>query len=793
MTPVRLLLVEDNFVDALCLQETLQEAGSMEFEISHVETLAEAKERLAHKDFHVVVVDLGLPDSQGLTTFTQIQDSASHTPVVVLSGLDDETVAIEALRKGAQDYLIKDQWDGHMLSRAINYAIERQRLLAAMVRLSPQGENEKCVGEHATNLRDSPLITGTGQASSKKATHLPDVSGLSRHDMGQIIHELHVHQIELEMQNEELRKAQLDLQKSREEYADLYEFAPVGYFTLDERGVILKVNLTGAELLGQERKGLLNTRLSALLSKSDADTLHLYLTKVFRTRAKQSCELQLKNESARRYIRLESVVIADSEDPEDRCRTILTDITDRKIAEETLRQGEKRFRAVFEGAEDPIFLKDRSLRFTQVNPAFEKLVGAPASEIVGKTHEDVFGTQDSAYISNKELRVLEGDTIEDEHVRTIREVPMTFLAMRTPLRDASGETEGILTILHNITDRKRIAATRVPAQERYPSRSMQATLNRARMAAKQNSIVLLLGESGSGKDHLARYIHDHSPRADGPYFAVNCAAISRELAESELFGHERGAFTGAASRKRGLLELAEGGTLLLNEIGELSPALQSKLLSFLDTRKITRIGGEKEVSVDARLLAATNRDLEKEVEAERFRKDLFYRLNVMSITVPPLRERREDIPILVREILSKLCAEMEISEMPGIDDLTMKALQNHVWTGNVRELRNVLERALIVSDGNYLDVASAGAAWPSSYGDSKGPEITISADGRTLRDVTDELVRFMCVEALQRCDGGKRAAARLLGISRDSFYRHLRRLGIFDSAQSEDMEADDAD
>ena len=233
----------------------------------------------------------------------------------------------------------------------------------------------------------------------------------------------------------------------------------------------------------------------------------------------------------------------------------------------------------------------------------------------------------------------------------------------------------------------------------YASKAMRSTLKSAILAGKSATTILLTGESGSGKDYLARYIHDHSDRASGPYFSVNCAAISEGLAESELFGYERGSFTGAVGRKRGLLELAEGGTLLLNEIGELSLPLQSKLLTFLDARKFTRVGGEKEITVNARLIAATNRDLEKEVEEGRFRKDLFYRLNVFSIAAPPLRERREDIPILVQEILAKLRIEMNIDGAPTIDASLMRTFKNYDWPGNVRELHNVLERALIHSQG----------------------------------------------------------------------------------------------
>ena len=213
---------------------------------------------------------------------------------------------------------------------------------------------------------------------------------------------------------------------------------------------------------------------------------------------------------------------------------------------------------------------------------------------------------------------------------------MTFLETRIPLRDDAGDIVGIFTISRDITERKRIEFLPSESDIACSSEAMKSTLRMAHAAAQNDSTILLLGESGSGKDYLARYIHNRSKRAGGPYFSVNCAAISLELAESELFGHERGSFTGAQGRKRGLVELAEGGTLLLNEIGELSLPLQAKLLTFLDTMKFTRVGGEKEISVNLRLIAATNRDLEKEVEAGRFRKDLFYRINVLCHNGPSL-------------------------------------------------------------------------------------------------------------------------------------------------------------
>jgi DNA-binding NtrC family response regulator len=311
--------------------------------------------------------------------------------------------------------------------------------------------------------------------------------------------------------------------------------------------------------------------------------------------------------------------------------------------------------------------------------------------------------------------------------------------------------------------------------EIYPSLAMKTIMNEAHSAAASDGTVLLQGESGSGKDYLARWIHDNSKRARSPYFSLNCAAIARELAESELFGHERGAFTGAHQRKRGLLELAEGGTLLLNEIGELSLSLQSKLLTFLDTRSFLRVGGEKHHTVNARIISATNRSLDKEVEEGRFLSALFYRINVFGINVPPLRDRTEDIPLLLEEILSRLAKDLQLTHLPYIDPADVNALKGYNWPGNVRELRNTLERALILSDGRSLkltplSVEAVTHDW-SHVSNFPIPE-------RTLHDVTDEVIKSLVLEALRRCEGNRRCAARTLGIARDSLYRHMKRFDI---------------
>ncbi len=461
--------------------------------------------------------------------------------------------------------------------------------------------------------------------------------------------------------------------------------------------------------------------------------------------------------------------------------TVYSDETRRKQAEEEMHKSHALFRAVLESVPDCIFIQDASLRFTYVNPAVEKLLGRTASEILGRTAEDIYGEEAGRTIRQWDRRVLQGQSLEEEHTRPVDGVYLTFHDIRVPLKNHTNEVVGICGIARNITERKRLSWDTQASAEDYRSEAMREVVNKAFFASTTDSIILLQGESGSGKDYLARWIHDHSRRVDGPFFALNCAAISPELAESELFGHEHGAFTGARGKKKGLLELAEGGTLLLNEIGELSLAMQSKLLTFLDTRSYMRVGGNKSIRVDARLIAATHRNLESEVQAGRFLPALFYRLNVFPIVVPPLRQRVEDIPIIAQTLLKKLTVEMQFPGIREISPEDLEALARYHWPGNIRELRNVLERSLMLSqDGDFRVALSTGE-------DASGHEWTMRigfpADG-TLKSMSDLLTESLCREALRRCKGNRKAAARLLGISRDSMHRHIRRFGIVSDNRS---------
>ncbi len=278
---------------------------------------------------------------------------------------------------------------------------------------------------------------------------------------------------------------------------------------------------------------------------------------------------------------------------------------------------------------------------------------------------------------------------------------------------------------------------------------------------------MITGESGTGKEVLARYVHTRSPRANKPFICVNCAALPESLLETELFGHEKGSFTGAIAAKPGLFEVADGGTLFIDEIGELAGPLQAKLLRVLEDGSLRRIGSLKERRVDVRLLAATNRDLEAEVAAGRFREDLYYRINVMALKLPPLRDRQGDIPLLVRRVLG--------------DDWTiapeaMRALETYTWPGNVRQLVNALERAQIMSDEKRIELVALPSeiAGPQRLAPRAAAHATSTADGLFLADVQ----RTHIIEVLKRERGNKARTARALGVNRRSLYRLLEKYGI---------------
>ncbi|MBI5875053.1 MAG: sigma-54-dependent Fis family transcriptional regulator [Deltaproteobacteria bacterium] len=291
---------------------------------------------------------------------------------------------------------------------------------------------------------------------------------------------------------------------------------------------------------------------------------------------------------------------------------------------------------------------------------------------------------------------------------------------------------------------------------------MLEILDTAKMIAKANLPVLISGESGTGKELMARFIHDSSPRAGGSFIAFNAGAIPDSILESELFGYEKGAFTGADTNKPGYFELADRGTLFLDEIGDISRSMQVKLLRSLETNKFFKVGGTKEIEVDIRIIAATNKDLKKEVEANRFRHDLFYRLGAMNIHLPPLRERRGDIPLLVEKFLA---AERERKKVDGD---AIKRLMAYLWPGNIRELKNIIQRAVILCKNETLTIKDLPLELQNPV------ETAWTAPTSTIHELEKEHIKGV----IKQVDGHKGKASQILGIDPKTLYRKMKEYGL---------------
>ncbi len=334
---------------------------------------------------------------------------------------------------------------------------------------------------------------------------------------------------------------------------------------------------------------------------------------------------------------------------------------------------------------------------------------------------------------------------------------------------------------------REVEQLRADVEHRYEmigeSSAIRELFAQLEKVAPTSGRVLITGESGTGKELIARAIHRLSPRADGPFIKVNCAAIPAELIESELFGYERGAFTGAQGRKKGMFELANEGTLFLDEIGDMSASAQAKVLRALQSGEISRVGSEKAIAVDVRVLAATNKDLEAEVQEGRFREDLYFRLNVVPILTPPLRDRKIDIPLLAKGFLREFSLENGLREKP-IDDEVLEELSVRPWPGNVRELRNVVERMAILSGDRITmdDLPEEGVLSEGRRGSTPPSDLPPTLDesgGRlTLREYRSRAEKEYILQTLDEVGWNISRAATILGVERTNLHKKMRTYGI---------------
>ena len=428
--------------------------------------------------------------------------------------------------------------------------------------------------------------------------------------------------------------------------------------------------------------------------------------------------------------------------------------------------------AIVEAISDGLLTIDNRGFVTYMNLAGARILGADQRGVIGRHIQEVVDYRPDI------LNVLasgEGYT-DKEFFHKSPKRSLHLIKTAVPIRDENGGIVGVVDVFREAKRVRQMVNQMIGAHANFTfddfvgrTTEIQDVLRLARAAAESSSNVLILGESGTGKEILAQAIHNGSRRKEGPFVAVNCAAIPRELIESELFGHEEGAFTGARRGGRpGKFELANGGTIFLDEIGDMPPDMQVKLLRVLQERKLVRVGGSHYIDINVRVIAATNRDLLAEVEDGNFRRDLYYRLNVLLITMVPLRHWMEDLPLLVDHIIGKLNRKLGKS-IKGVAPAAMERLRGHFWPGNVRELENVLERAMHISQGDLLD-----AECLPRLGRAEGVTPAMRQGAVSI----DEVEKVTIARTMEAMGGNVTRAAQVLRISRNTLYNKIRRYGL---------------
>jgi PAS domain S-box-containing protein len=620
-------------------------------------------------------------------------------------------------------------------------------------------------------------------------------------DAQRLVHELQVHQIELEMQNEELVQARAGLEEALGKFTEFYDFAPVGFLTLGRDGAIRQVNLAGALLLGVERVRLPGRRFGLFVQETDRAGFKFFLEKVFASQAKEVREVALLKESKGPLIvRITATVSQDGQE----CRVIMVDITDQKQAE-----AEAKRLASFPMLDPrPIVEVDVAGQVQFCNPVAEQMfpdlyqrgLGHPylsdwesmlrslretgLKSIVREVHLDEKWYIQTVHFVEEDQRVRIYGAAITARKKIEKALQKAYDESEQQVEDRTVELRTALSEVKTLKDQLEAENIffRHENKLKYQfeniigqSEGLTYVLYRAEQVAPGNTTVLILGETGTGKELIAAAVHNLSPRKDRPLITVNCAALPGNLIESELFGREKGAFTGADTRQVGRFEVAHGSTLCLDEIGELPLKLQAKLLRVIQHNEFERLGSSHTIKVDVRIVATTNRDLEGEVRKGRFREDLYYRLNVFPITIPPLRQRIEDIPLLVEIFIPRYARKLG-KQITSVRKKTMKTLMEYPWPGNVRELESIIERAVILCPGPVLQLTDKLAI----------PSPSVSSTVRTLEEVERNQIHKILSETRWRIEG-KDGAAAILGLHPSTLRARMHKLGIL---RPEDKESD---
>ena len=564
-----------------------------------------------------------------------------------------------------------------------------------------EAHRDKCLPATGAELRSNAKARFRTKAA---VVHLPPRANEATQPF---VHGLEVHQIELEMQSAQLLRVREDLEVSRNRYAELYDFAPVGYFTFDAAGVIREVNFTGSDLLGIERDLLASIPFVRFIADAEGrDIFSNHLRLVLQRQVMLRCEIRLTGKDGSIiHGQLQSVAVT-FDNKAGYIHTAIIDSTVRIQLQEELKK-----------AHDNLGL----------------LVHERTRELTQEIEERKMAVE-----------LLQGAFAEIKRMKNRLQEENVYLRHEVARQHNFGEIIG-------------------------QSNALSQVVLRIEQVAPMNATVLLLSETGTGKGVVARAIHSSSSRKDRPMITVNCTSLPATLIESELFGRERGAFTGSDARQIGRFELADGGTIFLDEIGEMPLELQGKLLRVIQDGEFERLGSPRTIKTDVRIIAATNRDLAKEIRNGTFREDLFYRLNVFPITMPPLRQRKEDVPLLVNHFVTKFNKKIG-KQIETVSKSTLNTLQEYHWPGNVRELESVIERAVITSQGSALQILDR-------FDTIRKPDEPLGQDVKAIAELEHDYTLQVLQKTGWRIEG-RNGAAILLGLNPSTLRARMRKYGI---------------
>lgn len=735
---MKVLYVEDDPRDAdLTVRSLAKLAPHIKFETVCSISQAYARLQRIHSDpIDLVLTDVHLHDGDGVSLLTQIRESVLPLAVVIVTGMGDEQTAVTALKARADDYVVKRTGYLEKLPIILESALNHYRADAAR--------------------RENPLRVLYADGNPF------DIDSTRRH---LAVHADHI---------------LLDTVSNAAEALSRLRHNPVRYDV-----VLMDYELNALHLLRE--MGLDGRQTPIVLVCNETDE----------ALARQSLKLGAANCLVKRPGYLYQLPWALEQ------AHARADLQRREAA---LHESEERNRAILNAIPDLMFLLDREGRYLDYHARNEEQLAAPPSELIGKSFSEVLPPEVAARLSPLLAQVARSD--EPVMFEYSLPLPQGTQAFEASMVRCNGSK--ILAIVRNITARKegeeslrkalaevqrlkdQLHEQNIYLQEEVRvasnfgeiigrSENLRKVLRQAEQVAPLDTTVTILGETGTGKELLAHAIHRLSPRRNQTLVKVNCAALPGPLIESELFGHEKGAFTSADARRTGRFEIANNGTIFLDEVGELPLDLQAKLLRVIEEGEFERLGGSHTLKVNVRVIAATNRNLEEAVRKGAFRSDLYYRLNIFPITLPPLRERREDIPMLVTHLIKQLSQKLG-KTIDAVPHETMTKLRNYPWPGNIRELRNVIERAVIITQGSQLHVADdlnmqaieldldEPLIQPDTFIDSFQPRETLEQTEYNLIVRTLKTVHWKLE--------GPGGAAELLNINPSTLRSKMRKLGI---------------